>query len=263
MRNLQEIKAIATKEFENVQERLKTCDTTEYGMLINYSQDLKKISKLEAKEMTPEVANNIKHYMPEFYYPFDFRDSHDFEKQIEQLSNEQLDTLLKDDIFLNLVVTSPDRHVLSNFLNMIDYRQIDLEKYSYFMKNDESFNITSELKTLKDDLNYNYHYLRTSDNSRVEIGDKLNYCTLIKSDIIKNNVFTSELALDTIADPKDERDMWLLQSATSLPELSFMVALKKCKECNRDTDYLIDTRIQSLDSKLAHELQSKSNGKSR
>lgn len=115
MRNLQEIQAIARKEFESVQERIKTCDTTEYGMLINYSNDLKAVSKLEATEMTLEVATYIKHYMSEFYYPFDFRNSYNFETEVEQLSNEQLDTLLKDDIFLNLVVTSPDRHVFLTY----------------------------------------------------------------------------------------------------------------------------------------------------
>lgn len=143
---------------------------------------------------------------------------------------------------------------------MIDYRQINLEKYSYFMKNDDSFNVTSELKTLTDDLNYNYHYLRTKDNSAVEIGDKFNYCNLIKSDIIKNNVFTSELALKSIADPKDERDMWLLQSFTSLPELAKYVAMKKCIDCNRDIKWLIDQQIQNLSPETYAKFENQQNG---
>lgn len=262
MRSIQEVQEKAKMELERIIPLLEIAKDDELTMLFAYKADLSDVMKLNVSEITPDIGNYLKVRLPELYYDYDFHNSSEFNRQISNLSDVELDSLLKDDKFLNMVVTAPDRHVLSNFLYKIN-NKINLENYSYFSKNDSnSYNIINGLSSLDNKINYDFHYARNNNNSRAEIGDKINYTTIIDSDKIKNNIFTSDFVLNTINDPKDNRDFWF-KSGSQVPELSKFVIMKHMLNCGMDITNYIDQQISSVAPEVFNNLESNTIGRSR
>lgn len=263
VRTLQVIQEKARKELERIKPLLEIAKDDEATLLFTYNADLNDVVNLRTTEMTSDIENYLKVRLPELYYEYSFHNSREFADQISSLSNEQLDELLKDDKFLNMVVTAPDRHVLSNFLYKMEENEMNLENYSYFTKNDfNSYNIINGLKSLENKTNFDFHYIRNSENSRVEIGDKINYTTLIKSDIVKNNIFTSDFVLNTITDPKDQRDFWFT-SGSPVPELSKFVIMKHMLNNDMDITNYINQQISTIDPNLFKNLEGNAMGRNR